>query len=109
MIPHPTGAPALIHLTQDLLSEQVGTDFEVRELPPGPFPLTLTKLVEHTRNERNEAFSIFFRGPLNRFIPQGIYQLKHGQIGEFGIFLVPVAQTADGFEYEAVFNHIIQS
>ena len=98
----------MIHLTQDLLAEQIGTTFEVSDLPPGPFPLTLTKLVEHTRTERNEAFSIFFCGSLNRFMPQGIYQLKHGQIGEFGIFLVPVAQTTDGFEYEAVFNYIIQ-
>lgn len=99
----------MIHLTQDLLAEQIGTTFEVSDLPPGPFPLTLTKLVEHTRTERNEAFSIYFRGPLNRFMPQGIRQLKHEQFGELEIFLVPVAQTTDGFEYEAVFNYIIQS
>lgn len=98
----------MLHLTQAMLSEQIGATFEVCDLPPAPFSLTLTKLVEHARTERNEAFSIYFHGPRERFMPQGIRQLKHAQLGELEIFLVPVAQTTDGFEYEAVFNYIIQ-
>ena len=30
--------------------------------------------------------------------------MAHDAIGDFELFIVPVAQTSDGFLYEAVFN-----
>lgn len=95
-----------IELHPPMLTGQLGASFEVCDLPPAPFQITLKGVVEHTQSERHEAFSVFFLGPLERFIPQGIHTLRHAELGELEIFLVPVAQHADAFEYEAVFNYI---
>ena len=50
-----------------------------------------------------ERFSIFLDGA-RVCLPQGVYRLKHEQMGELDIFLVPVSAEQDGFRYEAVFN-----
>jgi len=89
-------------------SEQVGSTFEVMDVPPAVFMLKLVRVVEHSKTEHNAAFSVFFLGALDRFIPQGIRKLKHAELGEMEIFLVPVAKTNEGFEYEAAFNTILK-
>ena len=58
-------------------------------------------------NARQENFSVLFHGPLERFLPQGMVGLRHETLGEFELFLVPVARDTDGFQYEAVFNRLI--
>lgn len=50
-----------------------------------------------------EPFSIVFRGPVEPVLPQRIYRLEHSELGELELFLVPIAQAADGTRYEAVF------
>ena len=87
-------------------TELVGTEFEVCDDPTKTFPLKLTNCVEQTRTERSEAFSLYFHGPADRFIKQGIHKLKHAQLGELELFLVPTAQDNQGFQYEAVFNYM---
>lgn len=49
------------------------------------------------------AFSLYFHGPADPMLLQAIHELKHDELGEFGLFLVPVGRTDDGFEYEAAF------
>ena len=88
-------------------TEQVGSTFEVVDVSPAPFELTMTKVVEHARTDHQEAFSVFFIGPADRFMQQGIRKIRNAQFGEIEIFLVPVAKTNDGFEYEAAFNYIL--
>jgi len=51
-----------------------------------------------------EPFSLIFRHEAAVVFPQRIYAMTNPAIGEFGIFLVPVARDRDGFLYEAVFN-----
>jgi hypothetical protein len=89
-------------------TEQVGSMFEIIDIS-SPFLLKLTKVVEHSKTANNEAFSLFFLGSVDHFMPQGIRKLKHEQFGEMEIFLVPVAKTNAGFEYEAVFNYILNN
>ena len=89
-----------------LFAEQVGSTFEVVDMS-SPLALKLSKVVEHARTETNEAFSVFFLGSAGQFMPQGTHKLRHAQFGEQEIFLVPVAKTNAGFEYEAVFNYIL--
>lgn len=86
--------------------EQVGSTLEVVDISL-PFNLKLTKVIEHSKTESNEAFSVFFLGPAEHFMPQGTRKLRHAQFGELDIFLVPVAKTNTGFEYEAAFNYIL--
>jgi hypothetical protein len=50
------------------------------------------------------AFSLVFQGPADLLLHQGIHEVTHAELGAFGLFLVPIAQTADGFRYEAAFN-----
>ena len=88
--------------------EQVGSTLEVIDIL-SPLNLKLTKVVEHSKTENNEAFSAFFLGPTDHFMPQGTRKLKHEQFGEMEIFLVPIAKTNAGFEYEAVFNYILNN
>ena len=89
-------------------TEQVGSAFEV-ENPSSSFALKLIKVVEHAKTETNEAFSVFFLGSPDHFMPQGTRTLRHPQFGKMEIFLVPVAKTNTGFEYEAVFNYILST
>ncbi|RUL69088.1 DUF6916 family protein [Dyella choica] len=49
-------------------------------------------------------FSLVFHNSAAIVFPQKIYQMRHDSLGEFGIFLVPVARNRDGFLYQAVFN-----
>ena len=55
---------------------------------------------------RQERFSIVFRGPRDKRLQQGMYQMQHGQLGALELFLVPVGQDHDGLYYEAVFNRL---
>ena len=87
-------------------SEQVGSTFEVVDISP-PLKLQLSKVIEHAKTETHEAFSVFFLSPTEHFMPQGTRKISHVQFGEREIFLVPVARTSVGFEYEAVFNYIL--
>ena len=87
-------------------TEQVGSTFEVIDTSSS-FPLKFHRVVEHAKTATNEAFSLFFLGSVDHFMPQGTRTLRHAQFGEMDIFLVPVAKTSSGFEYEAVFNTIL--
>ena len=48
-------------------------------------------------------FSLTFRGPGEPILPQQIYPLEHGELGELEIFIVPLGVDADGARYEAIF------
>jgi hypothetical protein len=49
-------------------------------------------------------FSLLFHHVSPVLFPQRIYQMESPGIGDFGVFLVPVARNQDGFLYQAVFN-----
>ena len=55
-------------------------------------------------SHRGEPFSALFRGPLEPLLPQAIHTLRHDDLGELGLFLVPVGQGEDHIRYEAVFS-----
>src|SRR3982751_229156 len=94
-------------LKPDLLIGYTGTTFEVLNIPSNIFSITLKKVVDVKKTDVNEVFSLLFKGPQTPFMPQAVYKLKHAELGELEIFLVPVARDQDGFEYEAVFNQML--
>jgi len=55
-----------------------------------------------------ETFSLTFWDASTVKVPQGTYRLQHSAIGEFAVFIVPVAQAEHGQYYEAVFNRLWQ-
>ena len=96
-----------VQLNPTMFTEYVGTPFDVLDDPSSMFGLTLTNVVEHAKTEHQEVFSLFFHGPPTPFVSQGIHTLKHSHLGELELFLVPVGQNKDGFQYEAAFNNLI--
>jgi hypothetical protein len=61
-------------------------------------------LVRNVPEGHRAPFSLLFRGPGDTLLPQSVRTLAHDELGELGIFLVPVAQSPDGYEYQAVFS-----
>ena len=57
---------------------------------------------------RYENFSLLFAGPANQFLAQGTYAFEHEQLGNFDLFIVPVAREQDSVQYQAVFNRLIE-
>jgi len=55
---------------------------------------------------REQAFSLIFRGPSDRLLPQRIYPIEHPEHGSLAIFLVPLGPEGDpgGLHYQAIFN-----
>lgn len=68
------------------------------------FLLEVTESQTGQRPDQRRPFSVLYRGPLARFLPQGLYPLDHPGLGTLEIFIVPVRQDLDGYYYEAVFN-----
>jgi hypothetical protein len=54
--------------------------------------------------EGAESFSILFAGPADPLLPQRIYRVANDAMGEFDLFMVPVARESDGYRYQAIFN-----
>ncbi|MEY2562615.1 MAG: hypothetical protein QOH88_808 [Verrucomicrobiota bacterium] len=81
-------------------------DFEI-VAAAGPVTLQLSEArltgTHHVADTR-EPFSLVFRGPAELRLPQGIYPIKHAQLGEMEIFLVQIAADKTSSSFEAVFN-----
>ena len=56
------------------------------------------------KNMKRRPFSIVFRGPTDRYLPQSIYPLEHAHMGKLDIFLVPIGSDNKGMRFEAVFT-----
>lgn len=54
--------------------------------------------------EGRQPFSLTFEAPPEPALPQRIYRIEHPLLDAMDIFLVPVARTAAGLHYEAVFG-----
>ena len=80
------------------------TRFHVHTGPETTVELELIELSEGRAIPGHEAFLLIFRSPLDAFLGQGMVSMAHDAIGDFELFIVPIAQTSDGFLYEAVFN-----
>jgi hypothetical protein len=85
---------------------QLNTKFSTKLDETNALDLILTEVGELVTNPRQEQFSIVFRGPLEVFLGQGMRELKHDEMGEFALFLVPIKQDDNGFYYESVFNRL---
>jgi hypothetical protein len=76
--------------------DHVSTPFVLVEVRPLPYR-PIAGMVR-------EPFSLLFRNESAVLFPQRTYAMSHDGVGEFGIFLVPIARDRDGFIYQALFN-----
>lgn len=91
-------------LTHENFTNQLNTEFQVNG--DGEAVELLLTEVSELKNERQEQFSIVFRGPLDRPLSQGTQQFGHPVIGDFELFIVPIKMDAEGYYYEAIFNRL---
>lgn len=81
-----------------------GDGFTV-EIGSETFDLTLIEVKKLGQSDRaGGAFSVLWQGPQSPQFVQATYIVSHAEIGSCEIFLVPVAQTDAGFQYEAIFG-----
>lgn len=87
----------------------VGEDFKVTA---GELELSM-KLMEVTAGseasripEGRETFSVIFVAPGGEVLEQQIFEVSHPEMGEMGLFLVPLGPEAagKGIRYEAIFT-----
>jgi len=78
----------------------ISTELQLIEVTPGGARATELAQAEH----RRAPFSLLFREPTGRRLPQRIYVLEHERLGELGLFLVPLGPDRQGMRYEAVFT-----
>lgn len=97
-----------VSLTEKEFSQHIGTKFHIKldakevELELIEVRGYVSQAVEQGGMER---FSVFFVGPRDPFLPQQVYQFEHEDMGEFELFLVPIAGDEKTYRYEAVFNY----
>lgn len=94
-------------LTRESFAPHVGSTFEIKVSDKENLELELveTSAMGEAPKKGRQAFSCVFRGP-RALLPQQIYPLKHEEMGEMQLFLVPVAHDEEKGEtlYEAVFT-----
>ena len=86
----------------------VGSSFWA-EFPNGAkVELRLTRAAKVMESEAAQLarhpFSLFFAGPKSFLLKQATYHLTHATLAPIDIFLVPVGQDAETYQYEAVFT-----
>jgi hypothetical protein len=94
--------------TEEDFAKHVGKNFHAKlDQFEGDLKLEEVKSYSAGAGEQDGMmrYSVFFSGPPETFLPQGVYQLNHESIGELELFLVPIAGDQRGFRYEVVFNY----
>lgn len=96
----------LERLTKAQFAAQLETEFVIQLDDIGPVPLQLVEVSERRSTPRHEQFALLFHGPAHVLLHQQLWPLQHAQLGQLELFLVPVGQSQDGFQYEAVFSRL---
>jgi hypothetical protein len=84
---------------------QVGSSFELVD-GSEHFSMKLASCEGQVGDERFEQFSLLFTALPGAPLRQGTYAVEHEALGSLLLFLVPVADSAEGVSYQAVFSHL---
>jgi hypothetical protein len=98
----------LENLTSETFEPLVGSSFWVEFPNDAKVELRLDRVGKVMESEAarlpRHPFSIFFAGPRSFLLRQHTYRVTHESLGPLEIFLVPVGETPDTYQYEAVFT-----
>ena len=95
-----------VELVTGTFENRLGETFAATPSYAGnPLDLVLKSCVEspHARPD-HPAFSLTFHSSDPERLEQQIFVLEHAELGQFDLFLVPIAQLENGIAYEAVIN-----
>jgi hypothetical protein len=98
--------PDLASVTPDDFDALKGQRFDAH-LPESEatFALTLAGVQRHPGGTGfREPFSLELLGPPSPVYPQGVYRLRHPDLGELDLFVVPIAGSEAGVTYEITFS-----
>ena len=96
----------LATVTCEQFAACLNQDFEI-VFPDGTLSVKLTEAKPWGPTQPadvRQPFSLTFVLGRPLRLPQGIYKLRHAQLGEMEIFLVQIAADAESSALEAVFN-----
>ncbi|MGI9644272.1 MAG: DUF6916 family protein [Ilumatobacteraceae bacterium] len=97
----------LDELRHEHFAERIGERFEVTAGGDGGTVVLHLSLATRPGDDRpDNAHFVEWTGPRDVFLEQGIYVLRHDELGELALFLVPVNEVEEGFVYEAVFTRV---
>ena len=93
-------------LTVDAFRPLEGSAFLLTDAAPEPAELSLVEVRSLGEGGGGRApFALLFRGPPGAPVyAQQTMRLRHAELGDLEIFLVPVANTPAGADYEAIFT-----
>ena len=99
----------LVYFNKSTFAAYANTEFQIVNGVTRPVSLRLS-VVEDLPGSKalqapDECFGLLFTAPFGTVLSQGTYQVEHGALGTFALFLVPVGKTRpDGpVQYQAVF------
>lgn len=101
-------AQTMENISENTFRDNLNTEFSIRINDADAVELELIECNDLGSTPKHEQFSILFRGPLQPFLQQMIYELRHEELGDVSIFLVPVRKDSEFVYYEAVFNRFIE-
>jgi hypothetical protein len=97
--------------TLDTFSRCIGQDFQIAAAQNGHTTLRLTSARDLSEKAgadpgpgRRTPFSLLFHGPVDNYLRQATYLIRHDAMGEFPLFLVPLGPEEGRMRYEAIFT-----
>jgi hypothetical protein len=101
------GRIMLNEVTLDTFTPHLNTAFRLFPQGAGPVEVKLVRAEMMTVGKRTPnaySFHLRFVGPKTPRLEQQTFEIEHPEIGRLNLFLVPVAEDAEGRHYEAIFN-----
>jgi hypothetical protein len=92
------------NLTLENFSQHLNSKFSINVEGADAIGLELVEAEDLGSTPGHEQFSIVFRGPLDRPLPQALYSFEHDGLKKFELFIVPIRKDQNGIYYEAIFN-----
>jgi hypothetical protein len=99
----------LEELREEVFAQHLNTKFYV-PLEQRRVELELVKVAGDKSTldkiEGVSRFVLYFQGPGDFYLPQRTYRFEHDALGTLEIFIVPIGQRNNQYEYEAVFSNV---
>ena len=94
------------NLKKSTFDPYLNNKFEVHTQSVGVVEVELIEITDDS-DEYMENFSLIFKGPLEKPFEQRIHQLKHPEMGELELFLVPITYgKMDAMYFQAIFSRV---
>ena len=95
--------------TSETFAPHVGSTFEATTQPGDTVKLVLTSCDPSPWGAAEGAarapFSLFFHdADGSRYAPQQTFSMRHEELGQFELFMVPLGPDEQGMRYQAVFS-----